>query len=132
MCLGDPEIKKCAGCSGTGKKTVYQAVEEYGNDIVYGSAKPADKKEKKYKPTLAAKTPRVATVEAKHIYRAYVDNLKYAKDRIEEYGRLSRGVINSLIVGYEPEDNPRTGEGRKYDYGRSMFTDIPSTQKHNI
>lgn len=127
MCLGDKEIKNCAQCAGTGETTVYRAIETYGNDIVYSSEKPKDKKDRKYKPTLAMKTPRVATIESEHIERAYVDEVKEAAERIEEYGRLildARAFVGkdrNPCIGFEPRDNPATGEGRYEDWGRAPY-----------
>jgi hypothetical protein len=128
MCLGDKEVKNCAQCNGTGKRTVYQAIETYGNDIVYSSEKPKDKKEKKYRPTLAMKTPRVATIESEHIALAYVENVKEAQERIEEYGRLILdarmyvGKDRIPAIGTEPVDDAAKSQGRRYDYGRADFS----------
>lgn len=55
----------------------------------------------------AARTPRVATVEEEHIQRAYVDNQKWAQDRINEWGKLAHGVIESLMVPWR--DDPFEG-----------------------
>ena len=111
-------------------------------------------KEKKYRPTLAMKTPRVATIEASHILRAYVSDeaiamveiaerngkkiqkfnndqtspqaAKATRDRIEEYGRLILdarffvGPNRISAIMTEPEDDPKTGTGRRYDYGRTI------------
>lgn len=130
LCGADPEVKNCANCKGTGKEMVNAVVEEYGEDIVLVSRPLLDEKKKKHKAMLlskqmarkkpALKTPRVPTIEAKHIVRAYVLGVKAAQDRIEEYGRLNREFISSLVVGPEPADNPKTGEGRCYDYGRTI------------
>ena len=135
LCLGDPEIKNCAACSGTGKETTYQAIETYGNDIVYSSEKTKDKKDRRYKPTLAMKTPRVATIESEHIERAYVDEVKEAQERIEEYGRLildARTYVGKdrvPCIGVEPADNPLTGEGRNCDYGRAPYCQYHSPEE---
>jgi len=131
LCKGDPEFKKCASCRGTGKEIANETVEEFGNDLVLVSRPPADKKEKKRSSALAKKTPRTATVEMGHIQNAYSDGLtkafprqwdkkNEARDRIEEYGRLYREMLASLIVGFEPEDDPEKGVGRGFDYGRSI------------
>lgn len=136
MCLGDKEIKNCAQCGGTGEITVYRPVETYGNDIVYSSEKPKDKKDRKYKPTLAMKTPRVATIESEHIIRAYIDEVKEAAERIEEYGRLildARTYVGKdriPCIGVEPRDNPVTGEGRNCDSGRAPFCQYQTPSSH--
>jgi hypothetical protein len=120
LCHSNPEFKKCANCGGTGKEIANETVEEFGNDLVLVSRPPIDKKEKKRSSALAKKTPRTATVEFKHIIRAYCLGDKEAQERIEEYGRLDREMLAGLIVGYEPEDNEKTGTGRRYDFGRSV------------
>lgn len=73
LCGGDSEVKNCASCRGTGKRTVAAVWDTYNYDIVLVSQAAHDPKEKKYRPALALKTPRVATIESKHIVRAYVD-----------------------------------------------------------
>ena len=154
MCHGDKEVKNCAQCFGKGTILIQHPIEEYNNEIVYGSEKPKDKSEKKYRPTLAMKTPRVATIEAEHILRAYVSDeardivevaerkgrkiqkfnndrtspqtAKAARDRIEEYGRLILdarmyvGPNRILAIVAEPEDDAKTGTGRRFDYGRTL------------
>jgi len=131
LCHGDPEVKKCANCHGHGKEIANETVEEFGNDLVLVSRPPADKKEKKRSSILSKKTPRTATIEINHIENAYSDGLtkayprqwdkkNEARDRIEEYGRLGREVLADLVKGYEPEDDPDSGTGRNFDYGRSI------------
>ena len=120
LCHGNPDIKKCASCSGRGTETVTETIEDYGNDIVLVSRPPIDKMERRRSSALKQKTPRVATIEAKHIERAYVYEVKEAQERIEEYGRMVRENLSSLTIGYEPADNPKTGVGRKYDWGRTI------------
>lgn len=126
MCGGDKEIKNCANCNGIGKILVAAEWDTYNNDIVLVSQASADKKEKKYRPALALKTPRVATIESEHIERAYVEGNKDAQDRIEEYGMLILearafiGLNKTYIIVPEPADNPSTGTGRNCDYGRAI------------
>lgn len=123
LCNGDPEFKKCANC--LDKRTITTSVkrEEYGNAIVAVSMESVDKT-RRYRTHVAMKTPRVATIEAKHIFRAFLDNnspvARAAQQRIEEYGLLTLQERAKLVVGFEPEDNPKTGQGRRYDYGRSI------------
>jgi hypothetical protein len=126
LCNGDPEVKNCAKCEGNGKYLVPAVWDTYNNDIALTSQSSYDKKEKKYRPALAMKTPRVATIESEHIERAYVENVKEAKERIEEYGYLildARAFIGPNRIPAiipEPANNPKTGEGRDYDYGRAI------------
>lgn len=130
LCQGDPEFKNCANCHGTGKELGSIVREDYGNDIVLVSRPPADRQEKKRSSALAAKTPRVATIEAKHIFLAYCgDNdakAKAARDRIEEYGRLildARMFIGKdriPVIVEEPKDDKKTFTGPTFDYGRAV------------
>jgi hypothetical protein len=126
LCHGDPEIKNCANCGGRGKVVGTATVEDYDNDIVLVSRPPADKKEKKRSRPLAMKTPRVATIEEEHIQLAYVDGVKEAAERIEEYGRMILearmfvGPNKIPIIGTEPTDNLNKHEGRTYDFGRPI------------
>lgn len=135
LCKGNPEIVNCANCKGKGtepKHVVWDTFNE--RQIVLVSQASIDAKEKKYRPALAMKTPRVATVESEHIERAYVDGNKEAQARIEEYGNLIQWELQELgaqlndretgeeiIPGKpEPENNRNKGEGRDYDYGRAI------------
>lgn len=126
LCHGDPEVKNCANCRSKGKETKMVLIPRYGNDIVLVSRRPADKKEKKRSSSLAKKTPRVATIEEEHIELAYVEGVKEAAERIEEYGRLILdarmfvGPKRIPAIGVEPENNQKRGEGRRYDYGRTI------------
>lgn len=126
LCHGDPEMKNCANCGGQGTVIVAAVIEEYGDDIVLVSRLAVDKKERKYRPALAMKTPRVATIEENHIYLAFIEGVKEAQIRIEEYGRLildARMFIGKdriPCIKSEPLDDPKKGTGRKYDYGRTI------------
>lgn len=121
LCGGDKKVKNCARCSGSGEISVAVVWDTFSeHEIVSVSQASIDKSEKKYRPSLAMKTPRVATIEEAHIVRAYVDGNQAAKERIEEYGELGREFINSLIVGMEPEDDAKKRAGRTYDYGRAV------------
>jgi hypothetical protein len=72
------------------------------------------------------KTPRVATIESEHIERAYVEGVKEAAERIEEYGMLILdartyvGPNRIPAIKPEPPDDPKTGTGRRYDFGRAI------------
>jgi hypothetical protein len=126
LCGGDKEVKKCANCFGKGTERGTIIREDYGNDIVLVSRPPADKKEKKRSSVLSLKTPRVATIESEHIELAYVENVKEAQERIEEYGRLILdarmfvGPNRIPAIGVEPANDAKTGTGRDYDYGRAV------------
>lgn len=120
LCEGGEDVYNCAQCDGKGTQLIESIAEDYGNDIVLVSRPPADKTEKKRSSALAAKTPRTATIEANHIYLAYVKGVKAAQERIEEYGELNQKFLQSLISGPEPEDDPKAGTGRTFDYGRSI------------
>lgn len=126
LCKSDPEVKGCANCEGRGKVPGTEVIETEGEDIVLVSRLPADKREKKRSSALAAKTPRVATIEEEHIELAYVYGVKEAAERIEEYGRLIldarmyAGKARTVMIGVEPENDPKTGTGRDYDYGRTV------------
>jgi hypothetical protein len=126
LCQADPEVKNCANCGGKGKRPAISVIEEYNNDIVLVSRASVDKKEKKYRPALAMKTPRVPTIESEHILRAYVLGIKESAERIEEYGRLVQDALMFVgkdrhpMIKPEPPDDPKTGTGRKYDWGRAI------------
>jgi hypothetical protein len=107
MCAGDPEVKNCANCQGTGREFAWKRLNSYGNDIVLTSQAPVDNK-KGASPTpqssaLAKKTPRVATIEKAHIERAYIYNYKEDQERIEDYGRLTLEARKELVVPFFPD-----------------------------
>lgn len=108
LCNGDKDVKNCAQCAGAGTIVRQIKIDINGEDIVA--------------ITVALKTPRTPTIESDHIERAYLGGYgaEAAAKRIEAYGESNRELINSLIVGYEPADDPKTGTGRRYDYGRSV------------
>ena len=146
LCHADPEVKNCAQCEGSGKQLVSFVEDIPGLDIVYTSSDPVDESEKKKRKWLAPKTPRVATIESEHLELAFSDALiktkvngrlevtwatndkpaEAARDRIKEYGRLildARSFVGKdriPAIGVEPVDNPETGEGRNYDFGRAI------------
>jgi hypothetical protein len=119
ICEGNARMKRsCRVCNSTGQATIKKEINEYGEDIYM-------------RPIL--KTPRTATIEANHLEYAYVKGDKDAAKRIELYHELdqlalvkmgaqlrsSNGEI--LFEGTpEPEDNPKKGEGRNCDYGRTI------------
>jgi hypothetical protein len=112
MCKGDASVKNCARCNDTRVIDVNYVRETYGDDIVATE--------------IAQKTPRAATIERAHIERAYVLDMPEAKERIEDYGlstldaRAFIGPNRVPMIGVEPPDDPKTGTGRRYDYGRGV------------
>lgn len=77
--MTDVEKKSCARCKGTGVAVENKIWEEFNNDIVLlGDDKEGFKE----------KTPRVATIEKKHIEGAYIDQTPYVLDRIKEYASM--------------------------------------------
>lgn len=138
LCKGDPEVKNCANCQGTGKEIQTVEMVTYGEDLVLVSQTPVNSKtgrtEKKRSSALAQKTPRSATIEKGHMQRAYLDQQKEAAERIEEYGRLNRDFLVRLGAELrnpntgtvfmegrpEPENDAAKGQGRRYDFGRSL------------
>jgi hypothetical protein len=126
LCSGDKEVKNCAKCFGKGIELGTILREDFGNDIVLVSRPPKDPTEKKRSSALAAKTPRVATIEASHITKAYVLGIKEAAERIEEYGRLIIDARNFIgkdritTIGVEPVNDKKTRIGRDYDFGRPI------------
>lgn len=100
LCQADPEVKNCANCHGTGRVEVNNVKQEVGDDIVLVSRSAVDK-ERKYRPALAMKTPRVATIESSHILRAYVpDRIKDIVAQAEKSGNSS-GFWDNTEVGHE-------------------------------
>ena len=126
LCNGDKDVKNCAFCGGKGVVSVNAIENIKSYDIVTVSAESADEKEKKYRPTLAMKTPRVATIESEHIERAYVLGVKEAQMRIEEYGELEQQRLAELIVLVPAE---QFDKDERDSYGRAPFQEIPSHQQ---
>lgn len=122
ICEGlDTLIKTCDNCKRTGFVTETRLDIRRGEDIYMRPVK---------------RTPRTATIEAKHIGYAYNDEKQGgpASDRIEEYNYLDTKMLVELgaelrdqrtgeviIEGTpEPENNPKIGQGRRWDYGRAI------------
>jgi hypothetical protein len=125
ICLDDKIKKGCQHCRGTGQVEKSYPINTYGSDIVLVTTGSLDDDEQMvYKPILAQKTPRVATIEKAHIERAYVQNDKDEQERIEFYGLMTLESRIEMGIGVEPSDDPETGTGRKYDTGRSPFARI--------
>jgi hypothetical protein len=137
LCKGSPDVQKCPLC--LDKKVTEEAYVEDtpGSDILLISQNPHDTKDKK-SFFLKKKTPRAPTIEEGHIERAMDDAEAY--ERVEEYGwmiqealhaqgaevRYRRGHKKELqtLEGFEghlePANNAKRGEGRDYDFGRSI------------
>lgn len=123
LCGGEGD-KTCAKCHGKGQ-TMEPYVEDIPADdiILISRAAQADKKRSS---AFKGKTPRVATIEAEHIERAYVEENRDAQLRIEEYGmlildaRTYLGPGRIFAIGVEPADNVATRSGRNYDFGRAI------------
>lgn len=111
--------KRCHLCNETGKVTETKVFLETGSDIYI-------------RPIL--KTPRTATIEAKHLEYAYIKLDRDAQRRIELYhaadqmnfAKLGASLVDSktgeiLFEGVpEPPDDPKKGIGRTFDYGRTI------------
>lgn len=77
LCANKTEAEKktlvvCGDCKGTGKVTESREILSYNNDIVLLSSIAVDPKNKRHRWNTRNKTPRVPTIEAKHIDRAFV------------------------------------------------------------
>lgn len=68
-------------------------------DLVWSQAAPEDADEL-VSSGYALKTPRVHTIEKADLHRAYLDGKQLDIDRIEEWGRMAKEVIESLIVPF--------------------------------
>lgn len=137
----DAQKKNCPNCHGRGYRdpVIYWEelsrwqLPEPGGQLVMTSQ--ADEKGR-FGLALHKKTPRVATVESKHIVRAILDGRWEALARIEDYHRVNmlelygkpvKAPLNEKTIEFtlEPEDVPgdRThdAQGRKYDWGRAVI-----------
>jgi hypothetical protein len=121
----DKTKKGCQNCKGTGEVLKTYPLVIHGTDIVLVSSASANEDGSLvFRSVKALKTPRVATIEEEHITRAYVYNNKDEQERIEEYGLMTLQARTEMKIGIEPEDDPATGTGRKYDFGRTPFARI--------
>jgi hypothetical protein len=116
ICANGDFKKNCQSCKRTGEVDVSYQIETLGTDIVLVTAGSAnDDGALIYRPVLALKTPRVATIEKSHIEKAYVEGNKEEQQRIEEYGLLILQARIDMGIGITPPDD---------DYGRSPFARI--------
>lgn len=120
LCNGDAEVKNCANCGGKGKEEVSRVWDTYNDQIVRVSRRPVDPNERKVRSGMALRTPRVPTVESKHIWRAYLDETQHAIDRIDEYGLM---ILEARIaLGIKPENPIRREDGGLLeDWGRAPW-----------
>ena len=127
--MTDAEKKSCALCSGSGKVKglidMGPLAETYNDDIVLMSQISVDVKNKKYRRNTRAKTPRVATIEKKHIIRAFVDDLKYAVERIKEY----EAMIQEDLVEFGAELREGMKDGKK---GKTVVPGHPEPKNEVI
>lgn len=125
ICQNGDTKKSCQHCKGLGEIEKTYPIKKHGNDIVLTTTGSADDKGfLVFKPVLSKQTPRVATIEEEHIYRAFCSNNADEQARIEEYGLMILQSRIDMGIGVEPPDDPKTGTGRNRDYGRSPFARI--------
>jgi hypothetical protein len=93
MCGNDDPLISCEICKGGGTAQVPAVWDTYTDDIVLINHRTKTNK---------VSTPRVATIESEHIERAYIDNVKEAQARIEEYGQLIQWTLQEM--GAEMQD----------------------------
>lgn len=81
LCQGFEPSPNCEVCKGTGRMTIPVSWDTYNTDIVMVNHR-----------TKSARfsTPRVPTIESKHIIRAYVEGNAAAAQRIEEFNQLTQ------------------------------------------
>lgn len=125
ICQNTDTKKGCQHCKGIGEIEKTYPIVKHGSDIVLvTTGSPDDKGFLVYKPVLSKQTPRTATIEEEHIYRAYCDNVADEQERINEYGLMILQSRIDMGISVEPADDPKTGTGRNCDYGRSPFARI--------
>jgi hypothetical protein len=125
ICLDDKIKKGCQHCGGTGQVEASRQVKLFGTDIVLvtvGSVN--DDGALVYRPVLALKTPRTATIEKSHIEKAYLQGNKDEALRIEAYGLSTLQARIDAGIGTEPDDDSQTWSGRNFDHGRSPYARI--------
>ena len=105
------------------RKWILQGRAEYV--IMYDDKRPYHDSNKICMVGKATKTPRGATIEASHIEMAYVMNRKESIDRIEEYGRINRAAIQSLVREVPADE---FDEGDDHDYGIPVLY-VPGNQR---
>lgn len=126
--MTDVEKKTCSQCRGKGKVTESREIPKYNEDIVLLSSVSVDPKNKKYRWNTRAKTPRVPTIEEKHITRAYVKGLDYAAQRIEEYRRM----IQESLARFGPQNRCVLGAQLKNWEGKIVEPGLPEPQNVRV
>jgi len=108
-CNADPTLKKsCANCKKTGVVAIYGVCPIPSNDIVMVTTACEEEGGKQvYRSVVAKQTPRVATIEAAHIIRAYVNENEEEQQRIEAYGELNKEFFVGLMAPFQ--DDPTDG-----------------------
>lgn len=138
-------VKNCSYCGRSGKISVKKTVPVYGEDII----RTVGEKKNRLVNNAAKRTPRVPTIESKHIWRALGMSgmgSMAARSRWDEYELITlkeriRLLVDTNVEQFEiawklweydtsrpfplplreePADDPKTGTGRRYDYGRSI------------
>jgi hypothetical protein len=135
ICENGSLKKGCQSCKGSGEVTTYHEIKTESNNIVaVTSATPEPGRAPVYRPVLALKTPRVATIEKAHIHRAYLGTVAHPNGDPEEQARIDAyglSILETRIemgIGVEPPDDPKTATGRKYDWGRASFASVPDSR----
>ena len=109
MCGGDPEVKNCSNCRGTGLEEINGVIEHYGTDIVLVSRPMLNEKDRKSKIIRlknntprkhpAIQTPRTPTIEAAHIVAAYGDGLVVDKTFADEQDAVKYHIrVHDFLV----------------------------------
>lgn len=107
--------KSCQACGGTGVSKTVKVLTVRGEDIIRTVSEDGRSK------TVTTQVKKSPTIEKAHIERAAEGNTE-EQARIEAYGASNKDFLLSLISGYEPENNPKTGTGRDYDWGRAPYS----------
>jgi hypothetical protein len=104
ICAGDDLLKKsCQRCKKTGKIVLIHYSLVRTNDIVRVTQGSGEDGCEVFRSVLAKQTPRVATIELAHIFRAYVNGYIEDQQRINEYGKMGAEFLKSLIVPFKPD-----------------------------
>ena len=109
LCANKTETEKktlvlCGDCKGTGKITESREILSYNDDIVLLSSIAVDPKNKRHRWNTRNKTPRVPTIEAKHINRAFVDLAKPPEKFREAKRKQPKRTLPSREAGITSRD----------------------------
>jgi len=131
VCGGGDTKQSCQNCQGFGiVSKVFYIDSCTAEHIVLVNAPCKDEKGREiFSPVSSKQTPRVATIEQAHIERSYVYGNETERKRIELYGfltlmaRVMFGKDKTIVpVKLEPPDDEEKGTGRRYDWGRTIFS----------